>query len=118
MLWSKRSSVPLTLLLVQGVMSVLYFGRFTSGKKNPVHIVQEAGWALGPVWTGAENLAPTGIRSPDRYARSDSLYRLSYPGPYIMTVGIHNRSRPKVPQYSTLCYGASVIHSCVIITLK
>ena len=32
--------------------------------KNPVPIVQEAGWAQGPVWTGAENLAPTGIRSP------------------------------------------------------
>ena len=28
---------------------------------------------------GAENLAPTGIRSPDRPARSESLYRLSYP---------------------------------------
>ena len=24
---------------------------------------------------------PTGIRSPDRPARSESLYRLSYPGP-------------------------------------
>ena len=24
---------------------------------------------------------PTGIRSPDRQARSESLYRLSYPGP-------------------------------------
>jgi hypothetical protein len=31
------------------------------------------------VWTGAENFAPTGIRSPDRPARSQSLYRLSYP---------------------------------------
>jgi len=29
----------------------------------------------------AENLAPTGIRSPDRPARSQSLYRLSYPSP-------------------------------------
>jgi hypothetical protein len=38
----------------------------------------EAGWAPGPVWTGAENLAPTGIRSPDRPAHSQSLYRLSY----------------------------------------
>jgi len=26
--------------------------------------------APGPVWTVAENLAPTGIRSPDRPARS------------------------------------------------
>jgi len=32
--------------------------------KDPVPIVQEAGWASGPVWTGAENLAPTGSRSP------------------------------------------------------
>ena len=27
----------------------------------------------------SENLVPTGIRSPDRPARSQSLYRLSYP---------------------------------------
>ena len=33
-----------------------------------------------PVWIGAENLTPTGIRSPDLPARSESLYRLSYPG--------------------------------------
>ena len=26
-------------------------------------IVQEAGWALEPVWAGAGNLVPTGIRS-------------------------------------------------------
>jgi hypothetical protein len=47
--------------------------------KDPVPIVQEAGWASGPVWTGVENLSPTGIRSPDRPARSQSLYRLRYP---------------------------------------
>jgi hypothetical protein len=29
--------------------------------KDPVPIVQEAGWASGLVWAGAENLAPTGI---------------------------------------------------------
>jgi hypothetical protein len=48
---------------------------------DPVPIVQEAGWAPGPVWTGAENLAPPGFffRSPDHPARSQSLYRLSYP---------------------------------------
>jgi len=33
-----------------------------------------------PVWTGAENLTPTEIRSPDRPARSESQYRLPYPG--------------------------------------
>jgi hypothetical protein len=47
--------------------------------KYPVPIAQEAGWTPGPVWTGAEYLAPTGIRSPDRPARSQSLYRLRYP---------------------------------------
>jgi hypothetical protein len=49
----------------------------------PVPILQEAEWALGPVWTGAENFTPTGIRSPDLPARSQSLYRLSYPGPLV-----------------------------------
>jgi len=56
---------------------------FTPGK-NPVPIVQEAGWDSGPVWTGAKNLAPTGVRSPDRPARSHSLYRLRYPAHHCM----------------------------------
>ena len=43
-------------------------------------MVQEIGWAPALVLTGAENLAPTGIRSTDRPASSDLLYRLSYPG--------------------------------------
>ena len=51
--------------------------RFTTGK-DPVPIVQEAGWAPGPVWMGGKS-RPTGIRSLDRPARSQSLYRLSYP---------------------------------------
>ena len=49
---------------------------------DPVPNVQEAGWASGPVWTGAVKLAPTGIRSPDRPARRQSLYRLRYPAHY------------------------------------
>jgi len=40
---------------------------------SPVSILQEAGWDPGPVWTDAENLAPTRIRPPDRPARSESL---------------------------------------------
>jgi hypothetical protein len=36
--------------------------------KDQVPIVQEAGWSPGLLWTGAGNLAPTGIRSPDRPA--------------------------------------------------
>jgi hypothetical protein len=47
-------------------------------RKDPVPIVQEAGWAPGPVWTGAENLAPTGIRSADCPARSQSFSKRWY----------------------------------------
>jgi hypothetical protein len=49
-------------------------GRSFNPGKEAVPIVQEEGWAPGPVWTGAESLAPTGIQSPDRPARSQSLY--------------------------------------------
>jgi hypothetical protein len=47
--------------------------------KDLVPIVQEAGWAPGPVWTGAENLAPTAFRSLDRPDHSESLDQLCYP---------------------------------------
>ena len=58
---------------------------FTPGK-DPVPIVQDVGWTPGPVWTGAENIAPTANRSPDIPASSESLYRLSYPGPHKIRV--------------------------------
>ena len=41
-------------------VSVMYRPLFTPGK-DPVPIVQEAGSPPGPVWTGAENLAPPGF---------------------------------------------------------
>jgi len=50
---------------------------FTPGKE-PVPILQEAGWAPGPVWTGGKS-RPHRDSIPDRPARSQSLYRLSYP---------------------------------------
>ena len=49
--------------------------------QDPVPIVQGAGWAPAAVWTGAENLAPTGIRSPDRPARSHVTILTELPGP-------------------------------------
>ena len=57
-------------------------GSFTTGK-DAVPIVQDVSWDTGEVWTDAENLSPTRIRYPDRPARSESLYRLSYRGPYV-----------------------------------
>jgi hypothetical protein len=47
--------------------------------KDTVPIVQEAWWAPRPTWTGMDNLAQTGIQSPEHPARSQSLYRLSFP---------------------------------------
>ena len=50
---------------------------FTPGK-DPVPIVQEAARAPGPVWTGGK-FRPHRDSIPDLPARSQSLYRLSYP---------------------------------------
>jgi len=74
------SLTPLTSVLDGDVWSTQCPGHFTPGK-DPVPIVQEAGQAPGPVRTVVNNLAPTGICSPDCPARSESLYRLRYPGP-------------------------------------
>ena len=54
-------------------------GRSLPPEKTQYPLYRRLGGVPGPVWTGAENLAPTGIRSPDRQARSQSLYRLRYP---------------------------------------
>ena len=43
--------------------------RFTPGN-DPVSIEWKARWAPRPVWMGAENLAPAGIRYSERPARS------------------------------------------------
>jgi len=51
--------------------------------RTPVLVVQEAGWVPGPVWTGAENLAP---------------YRDSLPGPSTYTIPAQqqHRTKPKI----------------------
>jgi hypothetical protein len=51
----------MTMALQGGEESASRPGRSLRPGKDPVPIVQEAGWAPGPVWTGAENLAPTGF---------------------------------------------------------
>ena len=56
-------------------------GHFTPGKDPVLGGPQGRsgrGWKISP---------PTGIRSLDRPARSESLYRLSYPGPSFIFVG-------------------------------
>jgi len=41
---------------------------------EPVPLIQEARRATKAVWTGAENLSPTGIRSTDRAALTDCAF--------------------------------------------
>ena len=57
--------------------------------EDPVPIVQEAGWAPGPVWIG-ENSLPLRDSIPNHPASSDSLYRLSCPAHISTTVGCIN----------------------------
>ena len=54
------STLPSTMALDMGGWSAPRPDRITPGK-DPVPIVQDAGWAPGPVWTGAENLSPPGF---------------------------------------------------------
>ena len=69
-----------------GGCSALFLFRFTYGK-DPVLMVQVAGRARArPVWTGAENLDPTGIRSldPPPPTCKESLYQLRHLGPHFI----------------------------------
>lgn len=49
-------------------------------QRDQVRVLQEAGWVLGLVWMGLENLAAVGLRTPDHPDCSELLYRLCYPG--------------------------------------
>ena len=84
-------------------VSVTAWPLFTP-RKVPVPIVQEAGWAPGPVWTGAENLAHTGIRFPDCPARSQSLYRLRYPAQELHYKAVYKLTRKPTRIYCLWSY--------------
>jgi len=63
---------------------------FTPGKE-PVTTLQEAGWAPEPIWTVGKT-RPHWDSIPDRPARSQSLYRLSYPAHYIyIYIGLYTQ---------------------------
>jgi len=53
---------------------------FTPGK-DPAPILQEAGWAPGPVWTGGKS-RPNRDSIPDRPARSSVAIPTELPGPH------------------------------------
>ena len=72
------SIISLTSVLEVGGWLTPRPGRCTAGN-DPVPVAWEAGWATGPAWMGAVNVAPTGIRSPGCPASNESICRLSNP---------------------------------------
>jgi len=61
---------------------------FTAGK-GPVHILQEGGWAPGPVWTGGKS-RPHRDSIPDRPARSSVAIPIELPNPLPVIVPLFN----------------------------
>jgi len=78
--------------------------QFTRGK-DPVPILQEAGWAPGPVWMGGKSRAHRDS-IPDRSARSQSLYRLSYPAHLYIYIYIYVKDIAWIswPKVKVECY--------------
>ena len=88
---------------------------FTPGK-DPVPILQGAGWAPGPVWTGGKS-RPHRDSIPDRPTLRQSLYRLSYPAHDTMLlldvnapVHCEGLSRPNCWQVIILVMSIGSIH--------
>ena len=114
------STTSLTLELDGGGWSTPRPDRFNP-EKDTVPIVYEAGWAPEPVWTVRKFSPPhpTGIRSPDHPARSESLYRLPSPG-LSMNQEVQKSSSECLvkycnedPFYSIIGCHRTVTHLCV-----
>ena len=80
--------------------------------KDAVPILQEAGWALEPVWTGGKS-RPRRDSIPNRPPRSQSLYRLSYRGTQNichksnvkpLKIEAENWTRPRVTVFAFLWF--------------
>ena len=73
----------MTAALEGGEWSAARPGRTLPTGKGPVPILQEAGWAPGPVWTGG-NSRPHRDSIPDGPARSSVAIPTELPGQYNM----------------------------------
>jgi hypothetical protein len=70
----------MTAALEGGEWSAARPGRTLPPGKDPVPILQEAGWAPGPIWTGGKS-RPHRDSIPDRPARSSVAIPTELPGP-------------------------------------
>ena len=87
-------------------------------RKDPVPIVQEAGWARGRVWTGAENLTPhrDSIREPSSpYAVTipttlpgpQTVYRWQYNTEHVQFM-LDNEGYKRIPRIiNTYCFSTA-----------
>jgi hypothetical protein len=71
----------MTAALEGGERSAARPGRTLPPKKEPVPVLQEAGWAPGPVWTGGKS-HPHRDSIPELPARSSVAITTELPGPY------------------------------------
>ena len=71
------------------VVSSMPRPHFTPGKE-PVPILQEAGWTPGPVWTGGKS-RPYQDSIPDRPARSSVAVLTELPGPRVLVLEMYIR---------------------------
>ena len=78
--------------------------------KDPVPIVQEAGWAPGPVWTGGKS-NPHRDSITDRPNHSQSLYRLSHPAQIYIHIYIYTHTYI----YIRVCVCVNGIHIYIYI---
>jgi len=92
----------MTAALEGGEWSAARPGRTLPLGKDPVSILQEAGWASGPVWTGGKS-RPHGDSIPDRPARSSVAIPTELPGP-ILYIYIYNTLKESI-NYCALFLG-------------
>ena len=71
---------------------------FTPGK-DPVPIVQEAGWAPGPVWTGGKS-RPHLDSIPDCPSRSSVAIPTELPGPQMIYISSNNVRHPGTKNFT------------------
>ena len=108
------STIPVTATLDWGVVMAMPRSLYPR-ERDAVPIVQEDGWAPGPVRPSVQNLALTEIRSPDRPTRNQSLYRLHYRGPHeSMLASKYVTSALQGSEWSTAHTGTQSARRCVV----
>jgi hypothetical protein len=91
--------LSLSATLLDGEGSISHPGQFIPWKTTPVPTEQEAALDSEPVWMVLEKRKCLALRTPDRSARSQSLYRLRCPVSY-NTITMIIQARPNGSIYS------------------